>query len=313
MTQSILLCGRRRSADISIGRKIWSVTRDDSLRMAEAAIDRVRVIQRSKELEMSSPELPIVVTGISSGIGAETASMLTARGHSLIGVDRNAPEAFDGEFVQADLSTPGGVKKAAAEVMSAAPHGIQGLANIAGVPGTAPVETVLAVNVFAVRNLTNQLAKNLVPGAAVVNLSSSVAFDWRSRAQECRDFALSADEHAAISAAAAKTEISENSYLFSKQCVRALTESLAANLLENQVRVNSVSPGPVETPILDDFKKDHGQATVNSAADTLGRFGRPADIAAVICYLVSDGPAWINGTDIRVDGGLIAYRSSQAG
>ena len=262
---------------------------------------------------MASPELPIVITGVSSGIGAQTASMLAAAGYPLIGVDRNSPEAFEGAFVQADLSTPEGVKQAGEEVAAHAPNGLQGLANIAGVPGTAPVEVVFAVNVFAVRNLTLQLAEQLNPGAAVVNLSSSVAFDWRSRAQECRNFAEADDESAAIASAAQNPELAENSYLFSKQCVRALTESLSATLLPRQVRVNSVSPGPVETPILDDFKKDHGQAMVNSAAETLGRFGRPADISEVICYLLSDGPAWINGTDIRVDGGLIAYRSSQAG
>lgn len=262
---------------------------------------------------MASPESPIVITGVSSGIGAQTASMLATAGHSLIGVDRNAPESFDGVFVQADLSTPERVSQAGEEVAAHAPNGLQGLANIAGVPGTAPAEVVLAVNVFAVRNLTRQLAEQLVPGAAVVNLSSSVAFEWRSRAQECRDFANSEDESTAIASAVQNSELAENSYLFSKQCVRALTESQAAGLLPQQVRVNSVSPGPVETPILDDFKKDHGQATVNSAAETLGRFGRSADIAEVICYLLVDGPAWINGTDIRVDGGLIAYRSSQAG
>lgn len=75
---------------------------------------------------MASPELPIVITGVSSGIGAQTASMLAAAGYPLIGVDRNSPEAFEGAFVQADLSTPKGVKQAGEEVAAHAPNGLQG-------------------------------------------------------------------------------------------------------------------------------------------------------------------------------------------
>ncbi|MGW2894623.1 SDR family oxidoreductase [Streptomyces sp. NPDC001212] len=78
-----------------------------------------------------------------------------------------------------------------------------------------------------------------------------------------------------------------------------------------QVRVTSVSPGPVATPILDDFKRDHGVAKVEGAGALLGRFGEPADIARVVAFLLSDSAAWINGTDIRVDGGLTACRTAQ--
>jgi NAD(P)-dependent dehydrogenase (short-subunit alcohol dehydrogenase family) len=73
-----------------------------------------------------------------------------------------------------------------------------------------------------------------------------------------------------------------------------------------------VSPGPVETPILADFKKDHGTDKVNSAAELLGRFASPQDIAGAIAYLLSPQSEWVNGTDIRVDGGLVAYRGRTA-
>ncbi|GAC1372344.1 MAG: coniferyl-alcohol dehydrogenase [Pseudarthrobacter sp.] len=259
---------------------------------------------------MSHEQLPIVLTGVSSGIGARTAQILASRGVPLIGIDRNPPAEFSGTFVQADLSSKPGIEAAAAAVAAAAPNGIAGLANIAGVPGTAPWRTVLAVNVFGVRGLVRALAPLLVEGAAVVNLASSVAVNWREVKAKCSAFALADNEAAALEAVASDEEITGESYLFSKQCVRVLTEHLAAELLPRRVRVNSVSPGPVATPILEDFKKDHGRDKGEGAGALLGRFGDPDDIAPVIDFLLRPESGWVNGSDIRVDGGLGAYRGS---
>jgi NAD(P)-dependent dehydrogenase (short-subunit alcohol dehydrogenase family) len=253
---------------------------------------------------------PIVLTGVSSGIGARTAQVLAERGVPLIGIDRNAPESFSGTFVQADLSTQAGIDAVAAAVAEAVPQGIAGLANIAGVPGTVPWRTVLSVNVFGVRGLVRALAPLMDEGAAVVNLASNVGVQWRNVKDRCAEFALAEDQAAALEALAGDEEITGESYLFSKQCVRFLTEHLSAELLPKRIRVNSVSPGPVSTPILEDFKKDHGRDKVEGAGALVGRFGEPEDIARVIDFLLRPESAWVNGSDIRVDGGLAAYRGS---
>lgn len=261
---------------------------------------------------MSSHHLPLLVTGVASGIGAETAIGLQAAGATLIGIDRTVPESFPGTFIEADLSTPEGVRHAASRVAEAAPGGLGGLANIAGVPGTAPWRTVLSVNVFGLRDLTRAVAPSLAEGASVVNLASSVAFHWRSLSDDCARFALAEDREAALDAVAGDPHATGEAYLFSKQCVRFLTEHLCAEMLPRHIRVNSVSPGPVETPILEDFKADHGRDKVDGASRLLGRFGQPEDIARVVIHLLTGGAAWINGTDIRVDGGLTAVRASEA-
>ncbi|MGM9474586.1 short-chain dehydrogenase, partial [Pseudarthrobacter sp. YS3] len=72
---------------------------------------------------MFQEQLPIVLTGVSSGIGARTAQILSKRGVLLIGIDRNAPTEFSGTFVQADLSSQAGIEAAAAAVTAAAPNG----------------------------------------------------------------------------------------------------------------------------------------------------------------------------------------------
>lgn len=257
----------------------------------------------------NNTQMPVVVTGVASGIGAATGRLLDAGGVPLVGVDRSVPDSFPGTFVRADLSSPAGVREAARAVLASAPDGLAGLANIAGVPGTAPWRTVLGVNVFGLRELTRALAPAVREGGCVVNLSSAVASGWRERLAEVREFALAGDPEAALDAVASEAEVTGNAYRFSKECVRYLTEHLAAEYLPRRVRVVSVSPGPVATPILDDFKRDHGVAKVEGAGALLGRFGAPEDIARVVAFLLGDSAEWVNGTDLRVDGGLTAHRT----
>lgn len=250
-----------------------------------------------------SSSLPLVVTGAASGIGAQTCRQLREAGYELIGVDRNPAADFTGTFIQADLSTLEGVTAVAQQL----PAQVAGLLNIAGVPGTAPAGVVLAVNVYGLRELTVQVAPRIVAGGVVVNLSSAVAGGWVTKREELRELALREDVTAAV--AQADELVGQHSYLRSKEAVCFLTEYFAAQFVPQRIRVNSVSPGPVATPILEDFKNDHGRAKVESAAQLLGRFAEPSDIASVITFLCSDAAAWINGTDIRVDGGLNAWRA----
>ena len=247
----------------------------------------------------------IVVTGAASGIGAATAAAFTAAGAQVIGIDRNPAEGFSGEFIQADLSSPHGVAAAAEQVRGE----IHGLANIAGVPGTAPFELVLKVNVLGLRDLTGALLPKLADGGFITNLASSVAAGWAGRRDQLFGFTSAGDWDGALAGVAGDAEVTGNSYRFSKEAVRLLTELQASGNL-GRVRVNSVSPGPVQTPILDDFKKDHGVDKVEGAVTLLGRAASAQDIANVILFLGSPQAGWVNGTDIRVDGGLAAHRGS---
>lgn len=255
---------------------------------------------------------PVVVTGVASGIGAAVAEVLRAAGTPVIGVDRSAPPSSDDAFVRADLSTPEGVGAAVAAIEERGSEGLGGLVNVAGVPGTAPWPTVIAVNVLALRELTDRLAPRIHEGGAVVHLASSVADDWFSRAELVRRVALTEDWEAAGEHVAADPELVANVYRFSKECVRFLAEHQAVEHVARGVRVVSVSPGPIQTPILEDFKTDHGRAKVESAAEALGRFGDPEDVADAIAFLLQPAARWINGTDLRVDGGLAAVRAMAA-
>lgn len=87
-------------------------------------------------------------------------------------------------------------------------------------------------------------------------------------------------------------------YGSSKWALRGLTQTVAAELLADGIRVNAVFPGPVETPMLDAAT----QARLTDRA-VAGRLGKPMEIADAVAFLVSDHASFITGSELVVDGG----------
>jgi NAD(P)-dependent dehydrogenase (short-subunit alcohol dehydrogenase family) len=92
--------------------------------------------------------------------------------------------------------------------------------------------------------------------------------------------------------------------------LRALCRSLAVAHGPDNIRVNTICPGDVETPLLKqffDFQPDPAAARAEITAHyPLGRFARPEDVAAVAAFLASDDASYLSGIDVVVDGGLLA-------
>ena len=78
------------------------------------------------------------------------------------------------------------------------------------------------------------------------------------------------------------------------------------------MRVNTVSPGPVETPILTDFEQTMGKDVLDLVRATVGRHATVDDVVPLIAFLASPEARWINGQDIHVDGGFVASMSNGA-
>jgi NAD(P)-dependent dehydrogenase (short-subunit alcohol dehydrogenase family) len=102
-------------------------------------------------------------------------------------------------------------------------------------------------------------------------------------------------------------------YSTSKQAVILYTKRLAGPAWTKYgVRINTVSPGPVETPILSDFEQTMGKDVLDMCRATVGRHASVDDIVPVISFLGSPDARWITGQDIQVDGGFISAMTSGA-
>lgn len=255
-------------------------------------------------MEQGSPTLDgktIVVTGAASGIGAATAALARQWGARVIAVDIVPLGDAAQEFIAADLSDPAAIDR----LVQALPAGLNGLANIAGLPPTRPAAEVLKVNLVGLKYLTERLVPKLADGASIVNLASLAGLGWAGALDAIRDSeTLDFD---GVEAFCERHAIAGGrSYFFTKEALIVWTMRNRWRWRERGIRMNAVSPGPVETPILKDFVETLG-ARVEEDMRVMDRPGRPSDIAPVVCFLLCDGSAWMRGANIAVDGGMFAH------
>lgn len=240
-----------------------------------------------------------VVTGAASGIGHAVAEKLLSAGADVVSLDRNAPRATVTRHIEIDLANPRSID-AALESLDG-PY--DGLMNVAGIPGTAPADLVLAVNSLAVRYLTEAFFERLKPGGSITIVSSTAGFGWPERLDDIRDL-LATDTFEEGAAWFKANPQQGNAYNFSKEVTTVYTMSMGLALAQMGFRINAVLPGPVETPILVDFEESMGSETLDAVKELLGRHAEPEDIAEVVLFLASDGARWVNGQALAVDGGI---------
>ncbi|WP_176274192.1 SDR family oxidoreductase [Altererythrobacter lutimaris] len=240
----------------------------------------------------------ILVTGSASGIGAALYALLREAGEKPIGLDR-----ADADII-CDLTDEQAIAPACKAIMAP----LDGIAHVAGLPGTASADAILRVNTLAPIILTKKLGDKIKDSGSIVVVSSVTALRC-DLAPETMDTALQGGPREVL-------KLGENSdgkstYELSKALINRWALHQAGSFKSRRIRINTVSPGPVETPILKDFETSIGSDRIAAAGALTGRHGTPQEIATAIAFLLSDQAGWINGTDLKVDGGYHAFRTAE--
>ncbi|MCE4061031.1 SDR family oxidoreductase [Pandoraea sputorum] len=247
-----------------------------------------------------------IVTGGGSGIGKEVAARLVAAGAKVVigGRDeaklKSAAAQIDASganvrYLAGDIARPE-TAQALVDLATSAFGGVDILVNNAGVFRPKAflslteadydgfLDIILKGKFFMAQAAAK--AMSVRGGGAIVQTGSLWALQ-----------AIGATPSSAYSAANAG--------------VHALTRNLAIELAPLSIRINTVAPGVVETPVYNTFMSDDEvKATLPAfnAFHPLGRNGQPRDVAEAILFLASDAASWITGTVLPVDGGVMAGR-----
>lgn len=254
---------------------------------------------------MSESKKTILITGAAGGVGRATVKLFHERGFRVIGVDRQSVYAkfpADGLFIQADISVPENLEKIIAQATQFSST-LDVLVNNAAFQVTKPlVETtveewdmVMASNLRSVF-LGAKLAYPLLKaegGGAIVNVSS-------------------------VHAVATSANIA--AYAASKGGLLALTRAMAIEFAKDNIRVNAVLPGAVDTPMLragfhrgrNNEASEESQLAALAAKTVNGRVALPEEIASVIFFLADPAQSsFITGQGLLADGGATCRLSTE--
>lgn len=251
----------------------------------------------------------VLVTGAGSGIGAALLRRLIAAGEDAIGTDLRAADGI----MPLDLARDGALDERELAALTRYVGPLDGCAHVAGLPGIHAAEHILRVNFLAVRQLTRGLLPQMNSGAAIVVVSSITAH--RCPLSEAELFALVENEDSAV-LGRAESMSGDEAYALSKALLNVWVAAFAFGELQREdqdnIRANAIAPGPVETPILNDFRSSMGADRIAAAERVTGRHGSPDEIASAAAFLLSPEARWINGAVLDCDGGYGAARRANA-
>jgi len=235
----------------------------------------------------------VLVTGASGGIGKAIAMQLSSSGADLCLTGRNKSElenlqkiiGGNCQIIISDLSNSEGINNLADQAQEIMGQ-IDILVNNAGITkdnlfmrmSEDDWNEVININLNSIFKLTKQLIKGMIKRryGRIINITSVIGVAGGA---------------------------GQSNYSASKAGIIAMSKSLAQEVGSRSVTVNSIAPGFIETNMTAELSDDRKEDILRSIS--IGRLGRPDDIAGAVCFLASDKASYITGQTIHINGGML--------
>ena len=235
----------------------------------------------------------VLVTGASGGIGKAIALELSLNGANLCLTGRNKSElenlqktiGGNCQIIISDLSNSEGINNLADQAQEIMGQ-IDILVNNAGITkdnlfmrmSEDDWNEVININLNSIFKLTKQLIKGMIKRryGRIINITSVIGVAGGA---------------------------GQSNYSASKAGIIAMSKSLAQEVGSRSVTVNNIAPGFIETNMTAELSDDRKEDILRSIS--LGRLGKPDDIAGAVCFLASDKASYITGQTIHINGGML--------
>ena len=235
----------------------------------------------------------VLVTGASGGIGKAIAMQLSSSGADLCLTGRNKSElenlqkiiGGNCQIIISDLSNSEGINNLADQAQEIMGQ-IDILVNNAGITkdnlfmrmSEDDWNEVININLNSIFKLTKQLIKGMIKRryGRIINITSVIGVAGGA---------------------------GQSNYSASKAGIIAMSKSLAQEVGSRSVTVNSIAPGFIETNMTAELSDDRKEDILRSIS--IGRLGRPDDIAGAVFFLASDKASYITGQTIHINGGML--------
>lgn len=244
----------------------------------------------------------VVVTGGATGIGAALLDLLAELGASDVTVlDLVQPRSPHETSIETDLADRSAVDAAIVQLRGP----IDALFSNAGVADTLPPATVFQVNALAMKRLSESLLPQISDGGAIVVTASIAGMGWAAHLDQILELLEIDDWDMALEWFLSR-ELGAP-YTFSKEVAQVFAMKFSHEAMARRVRVNSVCPAPIDTPLLADFRKTMTDDVIDwTLKSSAGRPGTAREVASCLAWLGSPASSYVSGVNLNVDAGFTA-------
>jgi NAD(P)-dependent dehydrogenase (short-subunit alcohol dehydrogenase family) len=243
----------------------------------------------------------VVSGGGGAGMGAAVTTELANLGAEIHVIDLKEPPVPVASYQAVDLRDPDATEAAIDDIGGP----IHALFNCAGLPGPpfSDVDTML-VNFAAMRHLAELCADEMTDGGAICSISSGAGMGYLQQIEKWMPLMQTDGFAGAKQWCEDNPDAIASGYAPSKEAIILWTHYAALPFAKRNIRVNVISPGPTDTPMMPAFEEHSGKELIDTFTLGAGRRSRPEEQAYPMIFLNSDAASYITGENLNTDGGM---------